>query len=123
MATGRTVQDFTDLKLGTTGGSMINIPIDSIGDVGLDYPEEEMTAFTDAIKGPLVGKPGFELEFGGPVDNTASTGSHVLLSSWAGTGTLISFDVQIGIGHAWTNGEPQFGVSGNSASNWGAQVT
>src|SRR5512146_1863751 len=119
---GRTVQDWTALKIGTAGGSMTNIPVDTIGDIGLDYPEEEMTAFTDVIKGVLVGKPSFSVEVGGPLDNTASTGSHVVLSALTPT-TLISFDFQFGIRHAWEAGEPQFGLSANTASNWGACVT
>lgn len=120
--TGRTVQDFTALKI-SNGGSMVNIPIDTLGDVGLDYPEEEMTAFTDAIKGVLVGKPGFSLEFSGPFDNTATTGSHVVLSALVGVMTALSFDVQIGVRHAWEAGEPQFGYSGVVASNSGAMIT
>jgi len=120
--TGRTVQDFVALKI-SNGGSMVNIPIDSIGDIGLQYTEEEMTAFTDAIKGVLVGKPGFGFDFGGPFDNTATTGSHVVLAALVGAMTALSFDVQFGIRHAWEAGEPQFGVSATAASNSGAMIT
>lgn len=121
--TGRTVQDFTSLLIGAAGGSMNVIKIDSLGDVGLDYPETELMAFQDAVRGVLVGKPDFTLEFGGPIDNTATTGSSTILRALAGVMTCLSFDVQIGIRHAWEAGEPQFGVSGTVASNSGVMVT
>jgi len=120
--TGRTVQDWVNLLI-SNGASMVSIPIDTLGDIGLDYPETAMTAFVDAIKGVLVGKPDFSLTFGGPVDNTATTGSHVILSAANGVMTARSFDVQIGIQHAWTAGEPQFGISAVVASNSGIMIT
>ena len=120
--TGRTVSDFSELYLGAAAGSMYGMKIDSLGDLGLDYAKIDMSAWVDAIKGALVGKPDFELEFGGPVDNTATSGPSTLLRAWVGTMTLLSFDVQVGVRHAWTAGEQQFGVSGVVASNSGAHV-
>lgn len=117
--TGRTVQDFTNLLLGKAGGSMTSIPIDTLGDVGLDYPAEDVVAFTDAIKGVLVGKPDFSLDFSGPLDTT----THAYLSAVAGVMTAMSFDVQIGIRHAWEANEPQFGVTGAVATNSGVMLT
>jgi hypothetical protein len=120
--TGRTVQDFTSLLI-SSGGSMRVINIDSLGDLGLDYSEEEMSAFQDAVKGVLVGKPDFSLEFGGPVDNTATTGASTVLRALVGANTALSFDVQIGVRHAWEAGEQQFGLSAVVASNSGVIVT
>lgn len=120
--TGRTVKDYTNLLIGAAGGSMYSMKIDSLGDVGLDYEEVEMQAWIDAVKGVLVGKPDFSLEFGGPIDNTATSGPSTLLRAWAGVMTCLSFDVQVGIRHAWEAGEPQFGVTGVSASNSGCMV-
>lgn len=121
--TGRTVQDWTDLKMGAAGGSMYSMKIDTIGDVGLDYEEVDMFAFVDAVKGILTGKPGFTLDFGGPIDNTATSGPSTLLRAWVGVPTALSFDFQVGIRHAWEAGEPQFGVTGVVASNSGCMVT
>jgi hypothetical protein len=121
--TGRTVTDFTSLLIGAAGGSMNIIKIDSLGDLGLTYEEQDMSAWVDAVKGVLVGKPDFSLEFGGPIDNTATTGTSTLLRAWNGVMTCLSFDVQVGIRHAWESGEPQFGVSGTAASNSGVMVT
>ena len=117
--TGRTVQDFTSLLIGKAGGAMTAIPIDTLGDVGLDYPAEDVVAWIDTIKGVLVGKPDFSLDFSGPFDTTA----HAYLSAVAGVMTAMSFDVQIGIRHAWEANEPQFGVTGVVASNSGVMLT
>lgn len=121
--TGRTVPAFTKLLLGAAGGSMYDMKIDSLGDLGLDYEEVEMSAWSDAVKGVLMGQPDFSLDFGGPVDNTASTGPSTLLRTWVAAHTLLSFDVQVGVRHAWESGEQQFGYTGVVASNSGVMVT
>ncbi len=121
--TGRTVPDFTDLKLGAASGSMYSMKIDNLGDVGLTYEEQDMSAWVDACKGVLVGKPDFSLDFGGPIDNTATSGPSTLLRAWLGQMTCLSFDVQPGVRHAWEAGEQQFGLTGVVASNSGVMVT
>lgn len=120
--TGRTIPDFTELYL-SNGASMVGMKIDSLGDLGMDYEEIDMSAWVDACKGVLIGKPDFSLEFGGPIDNTATTGPSTILRAAAGVNTARSFDVQIGIRHAWESGEPQFGLSAVVASNSGVIIT
>lgn len=112
--TGRTVSKWVAFKLGN-GTSMNSLVINSINGVGLDYDEVDLTAFSDAIKGVLPGHPGLTIEIGGPLDTTAG-GTHSILSGDAGGVTPRSFDVQIGIRHAWEDGEPQFGISASSTS-------
>ena len=112
--TGRTVSKWVTFNLGD-GSSMNSLVINSINGVGLDYDEVDLTAFSDAIKGVLPGHPGLTIEITGPMDTTAS-GTHAILSADAGGVTPRSFDVQIGIRHAWESGEPQFGISATSTS-------
>lgn len=119
---GRTVQEFTKLLI-SNGGSMVNMQIDSLGDLGLDYSETDMSAWSDAVHGVLVGKPDFSLDFGGPVDNTATTGPSTVLRALVGVETALSFDAQIGVRHDWVATEQQFGVSAVVASNSGAMIT
>lgn len=122
--TGRTIPDYFNLLMGAAGGSMVSMKIDTLGDVGLDYNEVEMSAWIDAIKGVLIGKPDFTLEFGGPIDNTASTGPSTLLRTWLATpNTLLSFDLQCGVRHAWEANEQQFGITGVISSNSGVVLT
>lgn len=113
--TGRTVSKWTAFKFGD-GTTMQSLLINSINGVGLDYDEVDLTAFKDAIKGVLPGHPGLTIEISGPMDTTASTGTHVLLSADAGGNTPRSFDVQIGSRHAWESGEAQFGISASATS-------
>lgn len=121
--TGRTVPAFTKLLMGAAGGSMVDMKIDELGELGLDYEEVELSSWSDAVKGVLIGKPDFTLDFGGPIDNTASTGPSALLRSWLGSNTCLSFDVQVGVRHAWEAGEQQFGITGVVSSNTGVCVT
>lgn len=121
--TGRTIPAYTKLLMGAAGGSMYDMKIDSLGDLGLDYEEVEMSAWSDAIKGVLIGKPDFSLTFGGPIDNTATSGPSTLLRSWVANHTLLSFDVQVGVRHTWESGEQQFGLTGVVATNSGVVVT
>ena len=121
--TGRTVPAFTNLLMGAAGGSMTSMKIDELGDLGLDYEEVEMSAWVDAVKGVLMGKPDFTLTFGGPIDNTATSGPSTLLRSWVGATTALSFDVQVGVRHAWEANEQQFGYTGVVATNSGVCVT
>jgi len=122
--TGRTVSEFTKLFIGAAAGTMYDMKVDSLGDLGFDYPEQEMSSWSDAIKGVLLGKPGvFSLDFGGPVDNTATSGPSTLLRSWVGSNAALSFDVQIGVRHAYESGEQQFGMTADISDNFGVIVT
>jgi hypothetical protein len=121
--TGRTVQEFTKLLI-SSGAAMVDMKINRLGDIGFDYPETEMSSWSDAIKGVLVGQPNvFVLEFGGPVDNTATTGPSTILRSKVGSNTASSFDVQIGMRHAWESGEQQFGITADISDNFGVIIT
>lgn len=121
--TGRTVSDYTKLLMGAASGSMVDMKVSSLGDLGLGYTEYDMSSWSDAVKGVLMGQADFSLDFEGPIDNTASTGPSTLLRAWVSGHNLLSFDVQIGVRHAWEAGEQQFGITGVVATNTGAQVT
>jgi hypothetical protein len=121
--TGRTVDAFSKLLLGAAGGSMTDMKIDSRGELGIDYEENEMSSWSDAGKGVIMGQADFSFDFGGPIDNTASTGPSTLLRQWHAAHTLLSFDYQIGVGHPWESGEQQFGLTGVVASGTGVIVT
>lgn len=120
--TGRTLPDFWELYIGAAGGTMYGMKINDLGDLGFDYEKKDMSAWVDGVKGYLVGKPDFELSFGGPIDNTATSGPSTLLRSWIVNQTLLSFDVRLGERHVWEAGEQQFGLSAVVASNSGVHV-
>lgn len=114
----RTVKRWVAFLVDDSGGTLRNIPVNSINGVGLNYPEADVTAFTDALKGVLPDTPECVIEISGPFDNTASTGSHTVLSAIAGGVTPLSLDVQVGMLAAWTNGSPQFGITSSAANGF-----
>ena len=121
--TGRTVQDFEVLLI-SNGASMVDMKIDTRGDLGIEYPEQEMSSWSDPIGGSLVGKPKpWFLDFGGPVDNTATTGPSTILRAKVGSNVASSFDVQQGVRHAYESGEQQFGMTADISDNFGVIVT
>lgn len=114
----RTVKRWTNFLVDDSGGTLRSIAVDSINGVGLNYPEADVTAFFDACKGVLPDTPECVIEISGPVDNTASTGSHTVLSAIAGGVTPLSLDVQIGMLAAWSSGMPQFGITSSATSGF-----
>jgi hypothetical protein len=122
--TGRTVSRFVSFNVDDSGGTLRTIPINSINGVGLDYPEKDLTAFQDAVKGALPETPECAIEIEGPFDTAAAavagtlSGSHTVLSAIVGLSTPLTLDVQIGIRHAWESGEPQFGLTSTSANGF-----
>lgn len=120
--TGRTVSKWVNFIIDDSGGTLRNIPVDSINGVGLTYDESDVTAFQDAIKNVLPNHPSVQVTITGPFDNSAAastptlSGSHTVLSGIVGGNTPLSMDIQIGIRHAWEAGEPQFGITSSSTS-------
>jgi hypothetical protein len=122
--TGRTVSKWVDFRIMAFGGTLRSIPINSINGVGLTYPEVDLTAFQDAIKGALLGTPDCKITISGPFDTTAVqtagtlSGSHTVLAPLCGATTPCTVDVQVGIRHAWEAGEPQFGITSTATSGF-----
>src|SRR4051812_23443430 len=114
--TGRTHPRWIDFRVKDSGGTLRSIPVSSINGIGLNYEEMDVTAFQDAIKSSVLGQPEAPIEVSGPFDTSAVaaagtlSGSHTVLNAIDGATTPLTLDVQVGIGHAWTAGEPQFGI-------------
>lgn len=122
--TGRTVSKFCDFRIDDSAGTLRSIPINSINGVGLTYPEADLTAFQDAVKGVLLGTPECKITISGPFDTTAAqtagtlSGSHTVLSGIVGKLVPLTLDFQVGIQHAWEAGEPQFGITSSATSGF-----
>ena len=120
--TGRTVSKHVDFRIHDSGGTMRSIPVDSINGVGLNYDEHDQTALQDALKNVLFGHPDMSIDITGPFDTSVAasagtlSGSHTILSGINGGNTALSFDIQVGIRHAWESGEPQFGITASSGN-------
>lgn len=128
--TGRTAKRWTRFLVDDSGGTLREIPVDSINGVGLTYDELELTAFQDAIKGVLLDTPDCVIEISGPFDNSAAqaaggsgaapalSGSHTVLSGIAGVNTPLTLDVRFGMRQYWQTGEPVFGITSSSANGF-----
>ena len=75
--TGRTVGKYVKVQIHDTGAAFRDIPVTAINGVGLTYPEVDVTAIQDAVKGMLNGQPDYTLELSGPFDTTAATTASV----------------------------------------------
>jgi len=128
--TGRTVKRWVRFVVDDSAGTLREIPVDSINGVGLEYPEGDVTAFQDAMRGVLPDTPDCTISISGPVDNSAAqaaaasgaapvlSGSHTVLSAIAGRSTPLTLGIYIGIGHYWETGEPVFGITSSATAGF-----
>ena len=70
--TGRTVSKFTKVYIDDSGGTLREIPVNSINGVGLVAPEVDVSAWQDAVANMLLGQPGASITISGPFDNAAA---------------------------------------------------
>jgi hypothetical protein len=130
MATGRTLSRWTRFVLDDSGGTLREIPINSVNGVGLEFPEEDVSAFQDAVKGTLAGQPDSTITVTGPFDNSAAaaaaasgaaptlSGSHTVLKAIAGVNVPLALAVMIGIRGYYTTGDPAFGLNYSATSGF-----
>jgi len=128
MSTGRTVSKFFKFQLDDSGGTVRDIPVSSIGGVGVTYDQVALPALQDAVKGFLSGHGDVSLAISGPFSNqvvagaSASgaapvlSGSHVVLSAVNGGSTPLTFGAYFGIRGYWATGDPCFGITSSATS-------
>lgn len=122
--TGRTTSNWVSFNVHDSSGTLRTIPVDSINGVGLTYPELDLTAFQDKVRGVLPETPDCTITITGPFDTTPAqavgtlSGSHTVLSAINGGVTPLTLDVQVGIRHAWESGEPQFGLTASPSTGF-----
>jgi hypothetical protein len=116
MATGKTNSKHIRVYVDDSGGSARDISA-SVGDVtgtGLSYNETDVTAFSDGVVNFTLGHPTSEITITGPVNNTATTGAHIVFAGIqgkevdAGSAWTATVTVQIGIKAAPASGDPEF---------------
>ena len=127
---GRTVGKYFKFQIKDSAGTLRDIPVETIGGVGITYPEVDLTALQDALKGFLTGQGTVAVTIGGPFDTSAAqaasgtgaaaalSGSHTVLSGVNGLLVPLSMGIYIGMREYWTqaNSDPVFGII-SSASN------
>jgi len=101
---------------------MRDIPVTSVGSVGLTYAEQDVTALQDAITSVFSGQGSFSTTISGPFDTStdvaasgtgarpALSGSHGVLSALNGGIVAKSFGIYLGIQGDWATNDPVFGA-------------
>ena len=133
---GRTIEKYIYFIVAESGdANNREIPVDSIGDVGLSYEAKDVSAWADAVKNMLTGQPSAPIKITGPFDNSAAvtcpatteahalSGSHTVLSAICGDGLPHSLQIRFGVRHNWAAGEPVFGLQRVSATGVGYTCT
>lgn len=128
MATGRTVGKFFKFQIDDSGGTVRDIPVMTIGGVGVTYDQVDLTALQDAVKGFMSGHPDVSLAITGPFSNQAAaaasasgavadlSGSHIILEPVNGGVTPLTFGAYVGIQSIWSTGDPAFGITSSATS-------
>ena len=114
--TGRTHSKWMTVKADNSSGTLTDITayVNNVGQFGLTYDTQDVTAFPDAVKNIVTGQPGAPITLGGPIDTTIIT--H--MAAINGGNTPLTLDLQMGIRHAWEAGEPQFGITSSATSGY-----
>lgn len=114
--TGRTHAKWLQVYLDNNAGTLTDLSsyVNTVSQFGLTYDTSDVTAFADAVKNIVLGQPGAPITIGGPIDTVIIT--H--MSAINGAVTPLSFDLRMGIRHAWEAGEPQFGITSSATSGY-----
>jgi len=115
---GRTHSKWLTVKINNAAGALTDVSayVNTVGQFGLTYDTQDVTAFLDAIKNIVLGQPGAPITLGGPIDTVIVT--HFAVAGITGSNTPVSLDLEMGIRHAWEAGEPQFGMTKSSTSGY-----
>jgi hypothetical protein len=125
---GRTVGKFFKLQLSDSAAVLRDLEVDTLGGVGLVYPQIDVSALQDALKGFLPGTPDASLTLSGPWSNKAAvaasgtgaapttTGCHSILPGVVGLFTPLTVAVYIGVQEYWTTGDPAWGIAHTAAN-------
>jgi hypothetical protein len=110
--TGRTHSKWLGVFLDNGSGTLTDLSsyVNTVGQFGLTYDTQDVTAFADAVKNIVIGQPGAPITLGGPIDTVIIT--HIAAIN--GVNTPLTLDLRMGIRHAWEAGEPQFGITSSA---------
>ena len=133
MATGKTNARWLKVLVDDSGGTARDISGDvtNIQQFGLRHEETDVTGYSDAVINFTLGHPEAPIVMSGTFNNTATTGSHVVLSGIVGLqSALTTVTIQVGIKAAAAGGNPEFEgeyycseyvLSGDNGITWSAR--
>ena len=109
MATGKTQSQYIVITMQDNGGVArdITCSVDTIGGIGITNDEIDVSTFCDTVHQYLAGLGDANLTLGGPFNNTAQTGAHVVFTGLADNKET-EVVIKIGIRGAPTTGDPKW---------------
>lgn len=112
---GRTNAKYIQFYLDNSSGTLTDLTAytSDIGTVGLEYDEQDVTAYSDGIKNVTIGRPDAPLQVTFQFDTVLM--AHLIALSKT---TPLTLDVRFGIRHAWEAGEPTFGITSSATSGY-----
>ena len=108
---------------------LITCSIDSLSGVGISFNTVEVTALCNTIMERLAGMGDVSIGASGPFNDTAVTGSHIVVQPLAGNNAGAELVISFGSGAAPTGGDAKFTVTAMGVDNYtvagatGAAVT
>ncbi len=131
MATGRTVTQWVRFAMDDSNETPCEIPIHTLSPVGLDYEEQDASAWQDTVIGYLKDVPSAAIEIGGRWSTKAAvalagsgatptlSGSHTILHPIISRTfvTPLGLAVMFGMQNLWATGDPVFGIVSPSSSS------
>ena len=111
MATGKTNARWIRVSVDDSGASARDISTDvtSVGQIGLNYDTTDVMGYSDGVHNVTLGHPTAPITMTGNFNNTATTGSHIVLSGIVGQqSATITVTIQVGIKAAPAGGDPEW---------------
>ena len=110
MATGKTNARFITIDVDDSAAAIKDISTDVTSiTLPINHDQTDVTGYSDGSHNVTLGHPDQPVSMSGVLNNTASTGSHIVLSGIVGqVSATITITVQIGIRAAPAMGDPEY---------------
>lgn len=113
--TGKTNAKYIGFFLDNSSGTLTDLTAytKSVNTVGLTFDEQDVTAYSDAVKNVTIGRANADLSINFIWDTTVF--AHLIALSRT---TPLTLDIRFGIQHTWESGEPVFGITSSATSGY-----
>ena len=111
MATGKTNARYITVNVDDSSGTArdISASVATVATVGLTHDVSDVTAYSDGVHNVTLGHPAAPISMSGPLNNTATTGAHIVMTGIAGSmAATYTVTVALGIKASPTTGDPEF---------------
>lgn len=102
----------------TYNSQAVTCSINSVDGIGVSYEEVDVTTLCNAIMETIHGHGTVAINASGPFNNTATTGSHIVIQPLNGNATGATLTIAIGSNAAPTTGDPEFEVTNMGVFNY-----